>query len=50
MRKRGDKWEYRFEGARIDGKRKQYSKGGFRTKKDALEAGTAALAAYQTGL
>lgn len=49
VRKRGDKWEYRFEGARIDGKRKQYSKGGFRTKKDALEAGTVALAAYQTG-
>ena len=49
VRKRGEKWEYRFEGAKIDGKRKQYSKGGFRTKKDALDAGTAALAAYNQG-
>lgn len=50
-RKRGDKWEYRFEGARVDGKRKQISKGGFRTKKEALDAGTKALAEYnQTGL
>ena len=46
VRKRGEKWEYRFEGASIGGKRKQISKGGFRTKKDALEAGTAALAEY----
>ena len=45
-RKRGDKWEYRFEAARIDGKRKQISKGGFKTKKEALEAGTKALASY----
>lgn len=49
VRKRGEKWEYRFEGARVDGKRKQYSKGGFRTKKDALEAGTQALAEYTKG-
>lgn len=50
-RKRGDKWEYRFEGAKVDGKRKQISKGGFRTKKEALDAGTKALAEYnQTGL
>lgn len=45
-RKRGDKWEYRFEAAKVDGKRKQISKGGFRTKKEALEAGTKALAEY----
>lgn len=45
-RKRGDKWEYRFEAAKIDGKRKQISKGGFKTKKEALEAGTKALASY----
>lgn len=51
VRKRGDKWEYRFEGAKIDGKRKQISKGGFRTKKDAQDAGTVALAEYNnTGL
>lgn len=45
-RKRGDKWEYRFEAAKIEGKRNQISKGGFRTKKDALEAGAKALAEY----
>jgi len=45
-RKRNNKWEYRFEGAKINGKRTQISKGGFRTKKDALAAGTKALAEY----
>lgn len=39
-------WEYRFEAAKIDGKRKHISKSGFRTKKEAIEAGTAALAEY----
>lgn len=39
-------WEYRFEGAPIDGKRKFYSKGGFKTKKLALEAGAQAYAEY----
>lgn len=39
-------WEYRFEGAKVDGKRKHISKSGFRTKKEALEAGTKALAEY----
>lgn len=46
FRKRGTKWEYRFEGAKIDGKRNQISKGGFRTKKEAEEAGVKALAEY----
>ncbi|MDE6148790.1 MAG: site-specific integrase [Ruminococcus sp.] len=45
-RKRGNKWEYRFEGAKINGKRNQITKGGFSTKKDALIAGTKALAEY----
>lgn len=45
-RKRGSKWEYRFEGAKISGERKQLTKGGFRTKKEALEAGTKALSEY----
>ena len=44
--KRGTKWQYRFEGAPIEGKRKWYSKSGFRTKKEALEAGTKALSEY----
>lgn len=45
-RKRGDKWQYQFEAATIDGNRKQITKSGFRTKKEALEAGTKALAEY----
>ena len=45
-RKRNNKWEYRFEGAKIGGKRKQFSKSGFNTKKEALEAGVKALATY----
>lgn len=44
--KRGTKWQYRFEGASIGGKRKQISKSGFRTKKEAEEAGNKALAEY----
>ncbi len=45
-RKRGTKWECRFEMASIEGKRKQYSKGGFQTKKEALKAGAEAYAKY----
>lgn len=45
-RKRGTKWEYRFESAKIGGKRKQISKGGFATKKEAIEAGTKAYVEY----
>lgn len=45
-RKRGTKWEYRFEGISINGKRKQYSKSGFRTKKEAQTAGASAYAAF----
>jgi integrase len=45
-RKRGSKWEYSFEGASIAGKRKTISKSGFRTKADALTAGTQAMNEY----
>ena len=45
-RKRGKNWEYSFEAAKIDGKRKSISKGGFRTKAEALEAGTKAQVEY----
>ena len=45
-RKRGKNWEYSFEAAKIDGKRKSISKGGFRTKAEALKAGTKAQAEY----
>lgn len=44
--KRSDKWQYRFEAAAVGGKRKRVSKSGFKTKKEALEAGTKALAEY----
>lgn len=39
-------WEYRFETARINGKRKSVSKAGFRTKKEAEAAGTQAMSEY----
>lgn len=39
-------WEYRFEVAKVGGKRKQYSKSGFRTKKEAEQAGIKALNDY----
>ena len=45
-RKRGNTWEYSFEIGKISGKRKRLSKGGFRTKKECLEAGTKAKAEY----
>lgn len=46
VRKRGKKWQYQFEAAKIEGKRKQITKSGFNTKKEALEAGVKALAEY----
>lgn len=45
-RKRGTKWEYSFEGAPVAGKRKTISKSGFRTKADAIKAGTEAMNQY----
>lgn len=45
-RKRGKTWEYRFETASIGGKRNQSSKGGFSTKREALEAGILAKSEY----
>lgn len=41
-------WEYRFEVAKVGGKRKSISKCGFKTKKEALDAGTKALAEYNS--
>ena len=47
---RGDKkkpsWQYRFELAKVDGKRKYASKAGFKTKEEAEKAGNIALAEY----
>ena len=45
-RKRGKTWEWSFEGAKIDGKRNPISKGGYRTKAEAQEAGIQAKAEY----
>lgn len=39
-------WEYRFEAAKVEGKRKSISKAGFRTKKEAEVAGAKAMAQY----
>ena len=47
-RKRGSKWEYRFEAAKVDGKRRHISKGGFNSKKDAAIAGAKAYEEYFT--
>ncbi len=47
-RKRGAGWEYRFELALVGGKRKQHSKGGYRTKREALKAGNEAYNFYIT--
>ena len=46
VRKRGKKWEYRFEAAKVGEKRRQITQSGFATKKEALQAGTDALASY----
>lgn len=48
-RKRGEKWEYRFELASQGGKRFWRTKGGFRTKAEALKAGREALNEYENG-
>lgn len=50
-RKRADSktWEYRIELAKVDGKRQQKSKGGFKTKAEALKAGREALKLYESG-
>ena len=42
VRKRGKTYQYYFEGAPINGKRKQISKAGFRTKNEAQEEGNIA--------
>ncbi len=51
VRKRGKTYQYYFEAAPINGKRKQISKSGFKTKADALEEGTVAYNEYlSTGI
>ena len=45
-RKRGSTWQYSFEAAPVGGKRKSISKSGFRTKAEAVAAGTQAMSEY----
>ncbi|MDO5410423.1 MAG: site-specific integrase [Lachnospiraceae bacterium] len=49
VRKRADKYEYRFEIEPIDGIRRWVSKGGFRLKKEAVQAGREAREEYLKG-
>lgn len=46
LRKRGTRWEYSFEGARVNNKRQTISKSGFRTKTEAAAAGAKAMNEY----
>lgn len=46
LQKRGKTWRYSFDGAKINGRRQFISKSGFRTKQEAIIAGTEALDAY----
>ena len=51
VKKRGKVYRYQFEVGKINGKRKRVSKSGFKTKKEAEEAGTKALNNFfNTGL
>lgn len=45
-RRKPPNWEYRFESAKVDGKRQTISKAGFATKKEAEQAGAKAMAEY----
>ena len=46
VRKRGNVYEYNFDVAKIEGKRKRISKSGFKTKAEALKQGTIAYNKY----
>ena len=46
VEKRGDSWRYRFDTAKINGKRNRIQKGGFATKREAQAAGAEAFAEY----
>lgn len=49
IRKRGRVYQYQFEIAKVDRKRKYISKSGFKTKNKALMAGTKAYDEYING-
>lgn len=46
VRKRGNVYEYNFDVAKIEGKRKRITKSGFKTKAEALKQGTIAYNEY----
>lgn len=49
IRKRGKVYQYQFEIAKVDGKRKYISKSGFKTKNETLMAGMKAYDEYING-
>ena len=49
IRKRNNLYEYRFEAGKVNGKRKQISKSGFKTKRDAYIAGQKAYEEFING-
>ena len=49
IRKRNNLYEYRFEVGKVNGKRKQISKSGFKTKRDAYLAGQRAYEEFISG-
>ena len=49
IRKKGKVYQYQFETAKVNGKRTQISKSGFKTKAEALLAGQKAQAEYLSG-
>ena len=46
VRKRGKTWSYYFDGVQINGERKKIEKGGFKTKKEAIDARIKAMNEY----
>ena len=49
IRKRNNLYEYRFEVGKVNGKRKQISKSGFKTKRDVYIAGQRAYEEFING-
>ena len=47
--KRGNVYQYQFEAGKINGKRKRINKSGFKTKKEAEEAGAKAYNEFING-
>lgn len=48
IERRGSTWQYKFEIPSSDGKRRRISKGGFKTKSDAVREGTKAKAEFDS--